>query len=601
VSAGLMDGDFLDGVVESAMRSMAIHLKAEYRKELCKAFEVASLEAVTCDNLYRGEAPVIVLSPSLNMPVIEPSEDTLRLAGGLQTLNVSEHAVMDNTRGCITCPPPPCASRLSPKNSKSGVWSESMTNNPSKNTASSTGRSQHSPARCLDGPTRTNSRTGKRQVRLTQQERESLKRIRNEEIAQEEAVLTRRGSRASALKAPALDEASQCRLISYKLVASPEFDFCMGVVIIANALTIGLETSFSRHGREIPASLNILECSFVIIYCVELVMRVYGGGGPRAFSNNWVRFDAVMVAAGIFNLLFTMASFGGGAAADVVDSVSMLKMLRLCRLAKTVRVLVQFRTLWMLVQGLMYAVLPMLWTAILMSVVIYVFAVVAMETIIASDQDDDYSTAARNYDTIGGSMLSLMQVLTLDSAAAIYRPLIATRPWLIMYFLVFILLGPIALMNIVTAIMVESSLRTANEDKEARKAWKSMKRKSMMPQLRSIFFALDTSGDGEVDLKELLNAPPEIKEALQHIVGLDELEEVFSLMDYDGSGVIDIGEFVDGIMRSQADKPSELFVLVKQSKAILEMLQGLGPRPPARTSACEGAPCNAWDCESLAT
>ncbi|CAK0874678.1 unnamed protein product [Prorocentrum cordatum] len=449
VSAGLMDGDFLDGVVESAMRSMAIHLKAEYRKELCKAFEVASLEAVTCDNLYRGEAPVIVLSPSLNMPVIEPSEDTLRLAGGLQTLNVSEHAVMDNTRGCITCPPPPCASRLSPKNSKSGVWSESMTNNPSKNTASSTGRSQHSPARCLDGPTRTNSRTGKRQVRLTQQERESLKRIRNEEIAQEEAVLTRRGSRASALKAPALDEASQCRLISYKLVASPEFDFCMGVVIIANALTIGLETSFSRHGREIPASLNILECSFVIIYCVELVMRVYGGGGPRAFSNNWVRFDAVMVAAGIFNLLFTMASFGGGAAADVVDSVSMLKMLRLCRLAKTVRVLVQFRTLWMLVQGLMYAVLPMLWTAILMSVVIYVFAVVAMETIIASDQDDDYSTAARNYDTIGGSMLSLMQVLTLDSAAAIYRPLIATRPWLIMYFLVFILLGPIALMNIV--------------------------------------------------------------------------------------------------------------------------------------------------------
>jgi len=596
-----MDGDFLDGVVESAMRSMAIHLKAEYRKELCKAFEVASLEAVTCDNLYRGEAPVIVLSPSLNMPVIEPSEDTLRLAGGLQTLNVSEHAVMDNTRGCITCPPPPCASRLSPKNSKSGVWSESMTNNPSKNTASSTGRSQHSPARCLDGPTRTNSRTGKRQVRLTQQERESLKRIRNEEIAQEEAVLTRRGSRASALKAPALDEASQCRLISYKLVASPEFDFCMGVVIIANALTIGLETSFSRHGREIPASLNILECSFVIIYCVELVMRVYGGGGPRAFSNNWVRFDAVMVAAGIFNLLFTMASFGGGAAADVVDSVSMLKMLRLCRLAKTVRVLVQFRTLWMLVQGLMYAVLPMLWTAMLMIVVVYVFAVIAMETILDdSTKGSDYSEACRNFDTIGDAMITLMQFMTLDSVAAIYRPLISSNFWLTFYFLIFVLLGPIALMNIVTAIMVESSLRTANEDQEAKKAWETMRKKNMMPKLKSLFETLDTSHDGFVDFEELTGAPPDIKEAMQHIVGLDELEEVFSLMDYDGSGVIDIEEFVDGIMRSQADKPSELFVLVKQGKAILDRLQGLEPRPAVEVRADGGAPRACRSCEPLA-
>merc|ERR1712228_386719 len=221
--------------------------------------------------------------------------------------------------------------------------------------------------------------------------------------------------------------------------------------------------------------------------------------------------------------------------------MGMLKMIRLFRLAKTVRVLVQFRTLWMLVQGLMYAVMPMFWTAILMTVVIYVFAVIAMETILISDADGDstYIIAASNYDTLGDSMLTLMQFMTLDSVAGIYRPLISAKPWLLIYFLVFILLGPIALMNIVTAIMVESSLRTANEDQEAKKAWENIRRKNMMPKLRTMFLTLDTSGDGEVDLQEVLNAPSDIKEAMQHIVGLDQLEEVFNLLDYDGSGSVD--------------------------------------------------------------
>jgi len=389
-------------------------------------------------------------------------------------------------------------------------------------------------------------------------------------------------------------------MLSYKVVASSNFDFGMGIVIIINAFTIGMETSISRHGHRIPASLHFLEYAFVILYCIELLLRVCASGGRRALSSHWVKFDAAMVAAGILNFLLTVTSLGGGAAARAVDHVNILKVLRLCRLVKTVRVIVQFRTLWMLVQGLMYAVLPMFWTAILMIVVIYVFAVIAMETIQVSGGNSDYSTAAHHYDTIGGAMLTLMQLLTLDSVAAIYRPLITTKPWLVIYFVIFILLGPIALMNIVTAIMVESSLRTASEDQEAKKAWKSVRRKILMPKLRSIFFALDTSGDGEVDREELLNAPPDIKEAIQHIVGLDELEEVFSLMDYDGSGVIDIEEFVDGIMRSQADKPSELFVLVKQGKAILDRLQGLEPRPAVEVRADGGAPRACRSCEPLA-
>jgi len=600
----VMQGDFLDGVVESALRTMADQLKAEYRKELSRALEAADLEAASGAGASRTDAPqVTVPPPTLNTPLAEVGEGQLDLVGELRTT--------------ASVPGPPARehgstvrrvrmSRLAPEHAV--AWRQSCTsnginnnNNNGRGTQLSTAWELAWEAEAPFGSRNTVRHNDRWQGRLAEVDTDAIKSMREEEIAREEALLARLGQSTSMPSVPAAGEASRCRIFLYRAITSPRFDFGMGFVIILNALTIGTETSLARRGGHIPTSLRVAEYTFVIIYCVELAMRLYVLGKQKAFSNHWVKFDALMVAAGLLNLLFTLTAFGGDPAAAVVDSANMLKMIRLFRLAKTVRVVVQFRTLWMLVQGLMYAVMPMFWTAILMIVVIYVFAVIAMETIQVSGGNSDYSTAAHHYDTIGGAMLTLMQLLTLDSVAAIYRPLITTKPWLVIYFVIFILLGPIALMNIVTAIMVESSLRTASEDQEAKKAWKSVRRKILMPKLRSIFFALDTSGDGEVDREELLNAPPDIKEAIQHIVGLDELEEVFSLMDYDGSGVIDIGEFVDGIMRSQADKPSELFVLVKQSKAILEMLQGLGPRPPARTSACEGAPCNAWDCESLAT
>ncbi|CAK0870496.1 unnamed protein product [Prorocentrum cordatum] len=137
--------------------------------------------------------------------------------------------------------------------------------------------------------------------------------------------------------------------------------------------------------------------------------------------------------------------------------------------------------------------------------------------------------------------------------------------------------------------MVESALRTANEDQVAKRAWDDMRRKNMMPKLRNLFMTLDTTGDGEVDLEEILNAPSDIKEAMQHIVGLNQLEEVFHLLDYDGSGTVDINEFVEGILRSQGEKPSELFVIMKQGKAILHRLGHL--RPSRRSSieiGCHG-------------
>jgi len=608
-----MQGDFLDLVVESTLRSLVSQLKVEYRKELGKALEAASLgppgsrpeasrleavgwppafsraEAASRADVDRTDAS-LVAAPSLNTPETELVNNQMGGPGELKAARGFGLPVMEQAdNSSIECIAHEHLEIERPTEMVSSTaWRESKYSG-SNGMAQRSAMAPHSAMGIWEETMDKPADKDKTKMALTEKDTEEIVRLRVENIKREEAAEKLARGYAFIIEAPEdLDGASWFRRSMFKVIQSSKFDFSIGFVITLNSLAIGIETSISRHGGQIPLSLQVLEYTFLLIYCVELAARVYVGG-LRTFSNNWVRFDAVMVAAGILSLLLTLSSFGGATAAGVVDNINMLKMIRLFRLAKTVRVLVQFRTLWMLVQGLMYAVMPMIWTAVLMSVVIYVFAVIAMEMILVTDADGDYDAAAHRYDTLGGSMLTLMQFMTLDSVAIIYTPLITTKPWLAIYFVIFLLLGPVALMNIVTAIMVESSLRTANEDQEAKKVWEQMRRKNMMPKLRQMFIDLDTSGDGEVDLEEVMNAPVSLKEAMQHMIGLDQLEEIFNLLDFDGSGSVDIEEFVEGILRTNGEKPSELFVILKQGKAILNRLRGVGTlRPTSLRSSAQG-------------
>jgi hypothetical protein len=356
------------------------------------------------------------------------------------------------------------------------------------------------------------------------------------------------------------------------------FDIAMGLIIILNSATIGVETSYTVRGDAIPMSLVVIEYLFLFLYVVELSLRFHAVGVKESLSSNWVKFDTVLVVSGLANFVLTLVSLGGGAMEVAVGNMNMLKMLRLVRLARTVRVVVQFRTMWLLVQGLMHALLPMFWTCILMMMVVYIFAILGMETVVGSSEEARSMKAQENFHSMGAAVLTFMQMMALDSTASIYRPLIEENWVVSLLFLVFFMIGPIALMSIVTAIMVESSLRTANEDLEAKRTWEAERRKAMIPKLKSLLEMLDTDGSGDVELAEMLAAPKEIQEQLTHICDLPTLavEEVFHMLDVDGSGSLDIEEFVNGILHwCTADKPPELLLLVQMSKSMLDLLNDL--------------------------
>lgn len=136
----------------------------------------------------------------------------------------------------------------------------------------------------------------------------------------------------------------------------------------------------------------------------------------------------------------------------------------------------------------------------------------------------------------------------------------------------FLLLLSIALMNLVTAVMVNSSLDQATQDKEALKAWESARRAKQIDHLKDMFLTLDEDGSGELTLDEINNAPEETQQQLKEIVATDDLKELFDMLDYDGGGTIGVEEFCDGILKATTRSTGilELGRLVKQCSDTLQ-------------------------------
>lgn len=346
------------------------------------------------------------------------------------------------------------------------------------------------------------------------------------------------------------------------------FDSFIGACICLNAFTIGVESTYTVKDQAAPEWVQLVEYAFLAVYSMELAMRVYVHR-LNAFTS-WVKFDAFLVVCGALDVIVKLVVTESP---EALANIMLVRMLRLARLARAARLLVQFKVLWLLVQGLMNSVMTILWTFVIIFVLIYIFAIIGLELFRADESaGEEYQEAAAKFNAgLGHSLLTLVQFLTLDSIGSIYVPICIAKPWLTFYFASFILVVSVALMNLVTALMVDSALSQSSQDKEAEKAWEVAKRKKALPKLKAMFMMLDEDGSGELELEELRNAPEELREQLMQISNGADPEELFHMLDIDGSGSIEVDEFCEGVLKvSQNDKPMELLRIMRQCGAIQE-------------------------------
>lgn len=386
------------------------------------------------------------------------------------------------------------------------------------------------------------------------------------------------------------------RWVVFQIICDSRFDAAIGVVIFANSACIGWQADWELKGNQTDF-FEYLDIGFMVVYILELGARFFTWG-VKCLESGWVCFDAGLVALGIISMILlpilTAVSGGSVQNIDGLAPLMVLRVLRILKLARALRLLVQFKTLWMLVKGLLTSYRAITFTFLLMFLILYVFACMAVEIITKDEKlkDDDVTAkiVESHFSSITVIMLTLVQFVTMDSIAAIYTPLVHKNPYVLTpYFVIFLLVVSVALMNLVTAVIVEGSIQQGKEDKEVILAAEAKRIKTLIPVLKELFAELDADGGGTLSLDEVINAPEQVKIELAKIAKADDLPVVFELLDTDGGGELDVDEFCEGLLKMvSSEEPLEFIRMRKQLASAKVALGSLHERMETLRDKVEG-------------
>jgi len=147
----------------------------------------------------------------------------------------------------------------------------------------------------------------------------------------------------------------------------------------------------------------------------------------------------------------------------------------------------------------------------------------------------------------------------------------------VFYFLVMWLVVTVALMNLVTAVIVENAMANGREDAEEMQMFLRRKLKRLLPQIDAAFDGLDVNGNNCLDMDDLVRAAEEgsltFPQDIQSYVDPYKLIDLFEFLDSDRSGVIERAEFFDGIcalvVSSVPLETTQILQLVRKSHNVL--------------------------------
>ena len=226
----------------------------------------------------------------------------------------------------------------------------------------------------------------------------------------------------------------------FELVESNWFKNAILGVIIFNAITLGMSTSSFVMDR-IGSVLSVLDNIVLTIFVGELLLKFYAYR-MSFFRSAWNIFDLLVVSLGLL---------------PSQEGLSALRGLRVIRAMRLLSVVPQMRTV---VQALLDALPGMGAVIIMISIVFYVFGVMA--TLMYGAAFPEW------FGTLGRSLYSLFQIMTLESwSMGIVRPVMIEFPSAWAFFVPFIIVTAFSVLNLFIGLLVNTMQDAVEEETEA--------------------------------------------------------------------------------------------------------------------------------------
>jgi len=244
-----------------------------------------------------------------------------------------------------------------------------------------------------------------------------------------------------------------------EFIESKRFESFIIVLIIINAVTLGLETEKQVMDAAGPA-LIMIDRVILAIFTIEVLVKLWVYR-LAFFKSPWRIFDFAVVSISLI---------------PATGNLSVLRALRILRVLRLVSALPSLRKV---VGGLVAALPGMGSIVMLMLLVFYVFSVMA--TKLYGGLFPEW------FGSIGASAYSLFQIMTLESwSMGIVRPVMVNYPYAWIFFVVFILCTSFTVLNLFIGIIV-SAMQAEHEGHATEEREEMLVRQNeIMEEIRSL-------------------------------------------------------------------------------------------------------------------
>eukprot|EP00929_Paragymnodinium_shiwhaense_P034654 TRINITY_DN1881_c1_g1_i1.p1 TRINITY_DN1881_c1_g1~~TRINITY_DN1881_c1_g1_i1.p1 ORF type:complete len:601 (+),score=88.67 TRINITY_DN1881_c1_g1_i1:49-1851(+) len=357
-------------------------------------------------------------------------------------------------------------------------------------------------------------------------------------------------------------------------VVHPAFEAFFAFLIIVNAVLTCLEVQdrLESPTSEPPAFFAPIGHLLGVSFLVELVLRIAVSGRSFLYGPGWAWhcFDLFLVLSWCAEVALDMMEALGAASSSAKSSglsnmrlFRILRITRMFRLLRIARILRFVRALNILLLSILTTLRSLVWASILMLLIIFTFAIFVGQSVADSlSQCGDCAMDAdlqQYWGSLPRASLSLFQIITggkdWDDLA---RPLMDLSGHLLAIIMVFIVFSQFAVLNVVTGVFCQAAVESAQRDRELMvQSMVTNKRRfvdALSEQFASMLKQFSGGENSEAGLSlEAFEAHMHVKSVREYfaLLELDSSDAwmLFKLLDVDGSGIIDVEEFVEGCLR----------------------------------------------------
>uniref|UniRef100_A0A8B9CFE2 Calcium voltage-gated channel subunit alpha1 H n=1 Tax=Anser brachyrhynchus TaxID=132585 RepID=A0A8B9CFE2_9AVES len=289
------------------------------------------------------------------------------------------------------------------------------------------------------------------------------------------------------------------RVMCQKVIAHKMFDHVVLVFIFLNCITIALERpDIDPHSTE-RIFLSVSNYIFTAIFVAEMMVKVvalgFFSGENTYLQSSWNVLDGVLVFVSIIDIIVSMASAGGA------KILGVLRVLRLLRTLRPLRVISRAPGLKLVVETLISSLRPIGNIVLICCAFFIIFGILGVQlfkgkfyycdgpdvkniTTKTDCTNARYKWVRRkyNFDNLGQALMSLFVLSSkdgwvnimydgLDAVGIDQQPIQNHNPWMLLYFISFLLIVSFFVLNMFVGVVVENfhKCRQHQEAEEARR------------------------------------------------------------------------------------------------------------------------------------